>query len=141
MDSKGQISAEYLLLVVVILIILGSVTIPLMGKSIDASNDVSWTSDAKVAVESVANAVDIVYANGPGAKRSIDIYIPQNGMALQTKGNNIYIVTALSGNTTKNVTASTGYNLATVSIPLSKNWHKIQVSWPIGSNINITAMN
>lgn len=141
MDIRGQISVEYLLLIVVILIILGAVTIPLAGKSIDASNDVSWTSDAKVAVESVANAVDIVYANGPGAKRTIDIYIPQNNMALQTKGNNIFIATSLSGNTQKNVTATTGYTLNTSSISLNKNWHKIQVTWPIGGSISITALN
>lgn len=140
MDNRGQISAEYLLLIVIILIILGSISIPLMSKSIDASNDVSWTSDAKVAVESIANAVNVVYANGPGSKRTFDIYIPKEGMTLQTKGNNIFIVTNLSDNTSKNVTATTGYNLPVISIPLSKNWHTVQVYWPSGNNISITAL-
>jgi uncharacterized protein (UPF0333 family) len=142
MDDKGQISAEYLLLIVVILTILTAVTIPLMGQSIDASNDVSWTSDAKVAVESVANAVNIVYANGPGSKRTFDVYIPQNNMRLQTSGNEIFIVTNLTDGTSKNVSAATGYNLNTTSINLNKNWHKIQVYWTIGTNtISITALN
>lgn len=142
MDDRGQISAEYLLLIVVILVILSSVTIPLMGQSIDASNDVSWTSDAKVAVTSVANAVNIVYANGPGAKRTFDVYIPQNNMTLQTSGSEIFINTNLNDGTTKKVSASTGYNLNSTSITFSKKWHTIQVSWPIGTNaISITALN
>ena len=53
MDDIGQISVEYLLLIVVILIIISAVTIPLMGKSIDASNDVSWTSDAKMQLKAL----------------------------------------------------------------------------------------
>ena len=45
MDVKGQASAEYLLLMLVFLIILGGVTLPLVGKSIKDSMDVSHTSD------------------------------------------------------------------------------------------------
>lgn len=134
MDDKGQISAEYLLLIVVILTILTAVTIPLMGQSIDASNDVSWTSDAKVAVETVANAVNIVYSNGPGSKRTFDIYIPRDGMVLQASGSDITIATTLSDGTTKDVSASTGYNLNITAIPLNHGWYRIQVYWPIGLN-------
>ncbi|MBU4548087.1 MAG: class III signal peptide-containing protein, partial [Euryarchaeota archaeon] len=67
MDKRGQLSVEYLLLVLIILIILGTVTIPLIGDSIDASMDVSMVSDAKTAVESISSAADIVYSNGPGS--------------------------------------------------------------------------
>ena len=89
MDDIGQISVEYLLLIVVVLIIISSVTIPLIGKSVDASNDVSNVADAKNAVNEIANAVNIIYANGPGAKRTLDVYIPQNNMKLQTSNGTI----------------------------------------------------
>lgn len=134
MDDRGQISAEYLLLIVVILTILTAVTIPLMGQAIDASNDVSWTSDAKIAVESTANAVNIVYANGPGSKRTFNVYIPQNNMKLQTRGNEIFIITNLSDGTLKNVSSTTNYNLNTTSITLNKTWHTFQVEWLTGQN-------
>ncbi|MGB9936932.1 MAG: class III signal peptide-containing protein [Methanobacterium sp.] len=141
MDNKGQISAEYLLLIVVMLTILSYSITNLIGPSIDASNDISWTSDAKIAVETVANAVNIVYANGPGSKRTFDVYIPKDNMKLQSSGDDIYIITNLTDGTSKNVSASTGYNLKSNSITLSKNWHTIQVQWPIGTNaINITAL-
>ena len=78
MEEKGQASVEYLLLIVVILIILASVTIPLVSSSVNSTMDVSRSSDTKNAIESMANAVNLVYANGPGAKRTIDVYLPQN---------------------------------------------------------------
>lgn len=134
MDDKGQISAEYLLLIVVILTILTAVTIPLMGQSIDASNDVSWTSDAKVAVETVANAVNIVYSNGPGSKRTFDIYVPKDSMSILVNGSDVSLLTTLSDGTNKTVSASTGYNLNGTGITVNKGWHRIQVYWPIGSN-------
>ncbi|MDO9260521.1 MAG: class III signal peptide-containing protein, partial [Flavobacteriaceae bacterium] len=79
MDKRGQVSVEYLLVVLVLILILSVVTIPLIGNSIDASNDVSDASDAKIATDTLANAADVVYANGPGAKRTVSIYVPQNG--------------------------------------------------------------
>ncbi|MCC7551043.1 MAG: class III signal peptide-containing protein, partial [Methanobacterium sp.] len=68
MENKGQASAEYLLLIVVILIIMATVTLPMVGSSVNSTMDISRTSDTKNAVQTIANAVDLVYANGPGAK-------------------------------------------------------------------------
>ena len=88
LDSKGQVSVELLFLVVIILIIMSAITIPMIGNSIDASMDVSHVSDAKSAVVNIGNAIDIVYANGPGAKRTLDVYIPQN-TSLTTTNNQL----------------------------------------------------
>ena len=40
------------------------------------------------AVNSIANAVNVVYANGPGAKRTVSVYIPVSS-SLDYNGNNI----------------------------------------------------
>ena len=109
MDDIGQISVEYLLLIVVILVIMSAVTIPLIGKSIDASNDISWTSDAKNAVSSIANAVNLVYANGPQAKRTLSVYIPKDGMELQNNGTYLLLNTALNNGTSKPVNSTINY--------------------------------
>ena len=66
MENKGQVSAEYLLTVVVILIILASVSIPLVGKSVNDTMDISKSADVDNAVNSIANAVNLVYANAKG---------------------------------------------------------------------------
>ena len=75
MDVKGQISVEYLMIALVFLIIMTTVTVPLIGKSINASMDVSDTSDVSNAVNSIADAVGIVYANGPGSKRTVNVLL------------------------------------------------------------------
>ena len=79
MDVKGQVSAEYLLLALVFLIIIGSVTVPLIGSSISSSLDISHSSDVSAAINSITNAVGVVYANGPGAKRTVNVYFPISG--------------------------------------------------------------
>ncbi len=139
MDVKGQASAEYLLLVLVFLIILGSVTIPLVGNSIDASMDVSDSSDVNVAINSIANAVGVVYANGPGSKRTINIYFPVSGN-LDTTGNILNMPVTLSDGTTKQIQANLPYK--TIIVPstnvVRKNYNAT-VTWPAGTgNIVVT---
>ena len=77
MDSRGQASAEYLFLILIFLIVLATVTVPFAGYAISSSQNVSITSDAQTAVSTLVNAVNVVYANGPGAKRTVSLYIPQ----------------------------------------------------------------
>ncbi|WP_455241033.1 class III signal peptide-containing protein [Methanothermobacter tenebrarum] len=140
MDDRGQLSVEYLLLVFVIILILGGVTIPLVGRAIDASNDVSRASDAKVAVESIADAADVVYSNGPGAKRTVSFYIPQDG-TLGYSNNMIYFTITFSNNTMRNITAKTqySYNLTSNSIQLTRGWHTATITWPLNTrSITIT---
>jgi len=137
MDDRGQISAEYLLLIVVILVILSTVTIPLMGQSIDAANDVAWTSDAKVAVTSIANAVNIVYANGPGAKRTLDIYIPRDRMNLQYDRSSL----VLFNNIPRPVNSTVNYPVTFNTNTLDRGWHRVTVRWATGItsiNVNLT---
>lgn len=137
MDNKGQVSAEYLLLIVVVLVIISSVTIPLIGQSVDASNDVSNVADAKSAVVEIANAVNIVYANGPGAKRTLDVYIPQNNMKLQ---NSTGIITLNAS--AKTVNSTVNYPVSVPSGTFNKGWYKATVQWNTGSStITITMTN
>lgn len=128
--QRGQLSVEYLLLTLVVLIILGAVTIPLIGDAIDASMAVSRVSDAKTAVETISSAADVVYANGPGSKRTIDVYIPQN-TNLSTDGKMIgmNITYQDNGETTKFVNSTTNYNLTNAKTPVNNGWYRVTVSW------------
>ncbi len=140
MENKGQASAEYLLLLVIILIILAAVTIPLVGYSVTATMDVSKSSDTKNAIQSIANAVNIVYANGPGAKRTINVYIPQDGnLSVNNNAKVIYQIIGLSDQN-KTINASIDYatNIANPNPVLRKGWHQTQILWPTGNNNNIT---
>jgi len=133
MDSRGQVSLEYLMLILVVLIVLGGVTIPLIGSSIEASTDVSRASDAKVAVQTIANAADIVYANGPGAKRTVSFYIPVDG-AFVCENNTVIFTVTYSNGTQSNINASTQYNVTTpAELYLRRGWYTAVVHWPLNS--------
>ena len=119
MDVKGQASVEYLLLALVFLIILGSVTVPLVGNAIGNSTDVSHASDASAAINSIANAVGIVYSNGPGAKRTINVYFSRGGQLTYNSGA-IQMLVSLNSTINKTVDAN---------VPIA-------VNFPNGGNVN-----
>ncbi|AIS32196.1 hypothetical protein [Methanobacterium formicicum] len=130
MEEKGQASVEYLLLIVVILIILASVTIPLVSSSVNSTMDVSRSSDTKNAIESMANAVNLVYANGPGAKRTIDVYLPQNmNLIFDYSSKTINQTLALSSQN-KTISANVDYNVTFINPNPNKGWHQTKIEWP-----------
>lgn len=147
MDNKGQVSVELLFLIVVILIIISSVTIPLVSTTIGSSMAVSQVSDAKSAVESIGNAVNIVNANGPGAKRTLSVYIPKT--TILTTSNYLLgmTISGIAYNNSNNVSQSSKYVNTTIdsniasTLSLNKGWQKIQVYWnPASNTITITTV-
>jgi len=142
MDVKGQASVEYLLLALVFLIILGSVTVPLAGDAIGNSTDVSHASDASAAINSIANAVGIVYSNGPGAKRTINVYFSQGGTLNYNSANStIYMLVFIkSTGTNKTIDANVpiGVTFAGTNPVLSQTNYNATVTWANGtSNVNV----
>lgn len=134
MDSKGQLSVEYLFLLMIILVVFGFMITNFIAPSIDASNDISDVSGASNAVNSIANAANVVYANGPGSKRTLNVYIPQNNMKIQRGNKLISTNVTLSDGSTKLVTATTGYTLSSsAGTNLPKGWRKVTIQWDPGT--------
>ncbi len=133
MDVKGQVSAEYLLLALVFLIIIGSVTVPLVSSSISSSLDISSTSDVSAAINSITNAVGVVYANGPGAKRTINVYFPIPS-TLSYASNTIQMTVPLQSGGNKlissNVPTPVNINGGTVV----KGNYNAEITWPTGTS-------
>ena len=141
MDAKGQLSVEYLLLTLVFLIIIGYVTIPLISNSISDSLDVSDTSQVSASINSITNAVGIVYANGPGSKRTINVFFPSTGtLAYNAANSTIYMnVGLLSQNNTKNKTIDANVPIAVninnlTSKGVSKGNYNVTVTWANGAS-------
>lgn len=129
MDVKGQVSVEYLLVILVVLLVFGMMLTKVVGPSIEASSDISKASDAKAAVDTIANAADLVYANGPGAKRTLSVYIPKH-TAFTTGTDGISMTVTLSDNTTKVITRDTDSQLSTQNLnSVSAGWHTVVVEW------------
>jgi uncharacterized protein (UPF0333 family) len=135
MDVKGQASVEYLLLALVFLIIIGSVTVPLVGKSIDTSMDVSDTANVEAAITTITNAVGLVYSNGPGAKRTLNVYFPVSG-TLSIVNSRLQMPVTLSDGTTKNVNSTVPTNVTLSPSPanVAKGNYNVTVTWASGSS-------
>jgi uncharacterized protein (UPF0333 family) len=143
MDVKGQVSVEFLFLVLIIIIIIGTVTIPLIGNAIDSSFAVSDTSDVSAAVNSIANAVGIVYSNGPGSKRTVNVYFPASS-TLQVSGQTLQMPVNYANNTAvkvngtqKVINSNLPYSNLNIQNPsVSKGNYKVTVEW-LNNNPNI----
>ena len=131
MDNKGQLSVEYLLLLVVIFVVFGAMITYLIGPSIDSANDISDVSAASNTVNTVANAVNLVYANGPGSKRVVTVYIPQDNMRFLRTGNYINLTVTLT-NGTKVASATTNQKIYTNDANITKGNHNIGIYWNFG---------
>ncbi len=129
MDDRGQLSAEYLLLIVAVLVILGTVTMPLVGKSVDASNDVSDVSAASNAVNSIANAANLVYANGPGSKRTLQVDIPSD-VIVTLNDSGAFANVSLSNGSYKIVSAPTNFKLQPNTYLILNGTHTVTIWWP-----------
>jgi uncharacterized protein (UPF0333 family) len=141
MDVKGQASVEYLLLALVFLIIIGSVSVPLVGKAIDSSLDVSHSSDTSAGINSIANAVGVVYSNGPGAKRTINVYFSKGGTISYNSANStIQMPVVLSNGTNKIIDANVpiAVNLNPSGTVISNTNYNATVTWPVGTtSVNV----
>ncbi len=147
MDSRGQASAEYIFLILIFLIVLATVTVPFAGNAISSSQNVSITSDAKTALSTIVNAVNVVYANGPGAKRTVNVYIPQDtslayaDKMLSLNLQNIPVNASNPGVLKPNVNSSVPYaiNVVPSGGTISKGWHNFIITWGVGnSTITVT---
>ncbi len=133
MDSKGQLSVEYLFLLMIILVVFGFMVTNFIGPSIDASNDISDVSAASNAINSLANAAGIVYSNGPNSKRNLTFYIPYNtnittSYVSASKGMYRAII-ALPDGTNETVNASTPWPLDSHTFVLTKGSYNASITW------------
>lgn len=136
MDSKGQLSVEYLFLLMIILVVFGFMITHFIGPTIDASNDISDVSAASNIVNSIANEANVVYANGVSSQRTITMYIPQDNTNIVTGRNGtkgfVSMNVTLSNGTIKTVSAQTAYPLYSYTFTLSHGNKRAVVKWWVG---------
>lgn len=79
LGRRGQISIEFILLVMVALIYINAVIVPMLESSSVATADVKATADTKIAATKLANAVNEVAMAGGNAKKTILLFLPDGG--------------------------------------------------------------
>ncbi len=78
-DSRGQSAVEYLIIFSAALALFATVTFTQMiNPSSDAANDSLYLSQARTAADSIAGAINVVYANGPGAVKSAAVQMDRS---------------------------------------------------------------
>lgn len=132
LDSKGQISLEYLLIVTISLILLIVFTLPLTETAITNTLDVSDTLNMKADISKVTHTISEVYGQGQGAKQSINIQSPQ-ATKLNIGGSYLTCNVKLKDGSNKQIRLNYKSNLEKTSIPISKGSNMITVEWPVGS--------
>jgi len=71
LSARGQSAVEYLIIFSAVLSLFVAVTFSQMiNPSSDAARDSLYLSQARTAADSIAGAINTVYANGPGAVKS-----------------------------------------------------------------------
>lgn len=75
-NNKGQITIEYILIIVIALAILGSVTFPAVNQMTDAVEDTSMATLLASAQQRIVNTAEEVSMASCGSFKSIYIYIP-----------------------------------------------------------------
>ncbi len=78
MNEKGQIALEYLLLFFILLIILSSISIPYLYKSIEFTEDITTTVETKSLLTEIQKNVKLIYVLDVDSKRTISVYIPKD---------------------------------------------------------------
>lgn len=76
---RGQTAIEYLLVFSAVLVLFASVTIlQMINPTSDAARDTLYLSQARSAADAIAGAIDTVYANGPGAVKSVSFQMDKS---------------------------------------------------------------
>jgi uncharacterized protein (UPF0333 family) len=132
-NNAGQLSIEYLLLVLAVFLIFISITIPVLNFAIDSSMESLNIMKSKEECSKIITAIDIVYSNGIGSKRTVDIEIPKP-IDLIFNGNQIYFDYLLNNGSTKRVSFNCKYTNITQSLSLSKGLNTVVVEYPIDSD-------
>lgn len=74
---RGQLSIEFMIVFTGMLLIVASVTYPLYNRSRADAEKLAALLDSREAATVLANAINSVYAGGPGAKQTVEYWLPK----------------------------------------------------------------
>ncbi len=80
LNKKGQVSIEFLFIFMIALVYIYSVVQPGIDIASEALEDVSGTSQAKLAAEKIANAANELFVSDGEGKKTIHILVPENAV-------------------------------------------------------------
>ena len=130
-DNKGQLSLEYILSSMIVILMISLISVPILLAAIDYSNDIIDSINSKNELSKITDAIDFCYSSGKGSKRIVYVDFNQDvNMKLYNDGENglASINLNLSDNT-KEISNSFNCPFLNENIHLSKGFNKIMVKW------------
>lgn len=79
---RGQLSIEFLIVITGLFIIVAVVTLPLYDRARADAEKVSTLADAREAANTIANALNTVYAGGVGSKQTVEYWLPNDILSI-----------------------------------------------------------
>ena len=136
-DNKGQLSLEYVLSSMIVILIISLISVPILLTAIDYSNDIIDSINAKSELSKITGAIDFCYTSGKGSKRIVYVDFNQNvDIRLYNEGNKGFASINLNlSDNLKEIRSSFDYNALNDNIHLSKGFNKIAVNWDEDSNM------
>ena len=136
-DKKGQLSLEYVLSSMIVILIISLISVPILLTAMDYSNDIIDSINAKSEFSKITDAIDFCYSSGKGSKRIVYVDLNRNmDIRLYNDGNKGFASIDLNlSDNSKEITSSFDYNGLNENIHLSKGFNKITVIWDEDSNM------
>ena len=96
-NKKGQISIEFILIILVAIIYIYSVIQPTLQISSQSTEDVARVSNVKLSAQKLAGTINQLEANASEGRRTIDLFVP-DGSYIECNANAIDFSATLSSN-------------------------------------------
>ncbi|MBE6512988.1 MAG: hypothetical protein E7Z75_07620 [Methanobrevibacter olleyae] len=134
--NKGQLSLEYVLSSMIVILIISLISIPILLTAMDYSTDIMDSINSKSELSKITDAIDFCYVSGKGSKRivlldfnrNVDIRLYNDG-----KKGSASINLNLSDDSHE-ITRHFDYAGLNENIHLSKGFNRIAVKWDEDSN-------
>ena len=119
-SKKGQISLEFMLIILICIGYLQVITATVIGPSIDAAQDVTRLGQAKLSAEKLANAINEVSSSLGESKRTLHLFVPKDS-ALSCNTTNVHFEVTLYGGATDDCSDSVCVQNIPVNLDSSDN--------------------
>ncbi|AMK15224.1 hypothetical protein [Methanobrevibacter olleyae] len=141
LGNKGQLSLEYILSSMIVILIISLISVPILLTTIDYSNDLIDSINAKNELSKITDAIDFCFTAGKGSRKIIYVDFNQDiNLKLSNNGKVGYASVNLNlSDNSKEIVRYFDYANLNDNIQLSKGFNKLIVEWNEDSNrIEIT---
>lgn len=134
--NKGQLSLEYVLSSMIVILIISLISVPILLTAMDYSNDILDSINSKSELSKITDAIDFCYASGKGSKRTVLVDFNRNvDIRLYNDGKNgLALINLNLSDNSQEITRYFDYNGLNENIHLSKGFNRIAVKWDENSN-------